>query len=55
MRLSEAEKSKRGINRMREDIPELLFETRNDFRAWLQENADTSEGVWLLFGKKKRS
>ena len=38
---------------MREDIPELLFPSRNDFRTWLCENAETSEGVWLIFGKTK--
>ena len=38
---------------MKTGIPELLFSTRNDFRAWLQKNANTSEGVWLLFGKTK--
>jgi len=38
---------------MRTDVPELLFSTRIDFRAWLTENADTSEGVWLVFGKTK--
>jgi uncharacterized protein YdeI (YjbR/CyaY-like superfamily) len=32
---------------------ELLFPTRADFRAWLEENAGTSEGVWLVFGKTK--
>ncbi|MCL2050464.1 MAG: YdeI/OmpD-associated family protein [Lachnospiraceae bacterium] len=36
---------------MRADVPELLFPSRADFRAWLQENAETSEGVWLIFGK----
>lgn len=30
---------------------ELTFETSAHFRAWLEENAATSEGVWLLFGK----
>ena len=35
------------------DSLELLFPTRIDFRAWLQENAETSEGVWLVFGKSK--
>jgi uncharacterized protein YdeI (YjbR/CyaY-like superfamily) len=35
------------------DIPELLFATRNDFRKWLQENAETSGAVWLVFGKTK--
>lgn len=29
----------------------LHFETRNDFRNWLSENGQTSEGVWLLFAK----
>ena len=38
---------------MRGDVPELLFASRSEFRAWLQENAETSEGVWLLFGKTK--
>ena len=34
-------------------MPELLFPTRGDFRAWLFENATTSDGVWLVFGKTK--
>ena len=38
---------------MRADIPELLFSSREDFREWLKENAETSEGVWLVFGKTK--
>ena len=38
---------------MRMDIPELLFPARTDFRAWLQKNAETNEGVWLMFGKSK--
>jgi len=38
---------------MRTDAPELLFTSREDFRAWLQENAQISEGVWLTFGKTK--
>jgi len=38
---------------MRENVPELLFPSRGDFRAWLQENAETGEGVWLVFGKTK--
>ena len=38
---------------MRTNIPELLFETRATFREWLQKNAKTSEGVWLIFGKTK--
>ncbi len=35
------------------DAPELLFSTRETFREWLSENAETSGGVWLLFGKTK--
>ena len=38
---------------MRADVPELLFPSRADFRAWLRENAETSGGVWLVFGKIK--
>ena len=39
---------------MRENIPELIFASRNDFRAWLQDNAGASDGVWLVFGKTKK-
>ncbi len=35
------------------DATELLFQTREAFRAWLVENAETSGGVWLAFGKTK--
>ena len=38
---------------MRADIPELQFPSRDAFRAWLCEHAETSEGVWLAFGKTK--
>ncbi len=38
---------------MKADVPELLFATRHDFRKWLCENATTSNGVWLIFGKAK--
>ncbi len=38
---------------MKADVPELLFATRHDFREWLCENATTSSGVWLIFGKTK--
>jgi uncharacterized protein YdeI (YjbR/CyaY-like superfamily) len=38
---------------MKDDIPKLLFPSRSDFRAWLVENAKTSDGVWLVFGKTK--
>jgi uncharacterized protein YdeI (YjbR/CyaY-like superfamily) len=39
---------------MRTDVPELLFPSRTDFRTWLQENAEGSSGVWLVFGKTKK-
>jgi len=32
---------------------EVTFRSRGDFRAWLTENAETGEGVWLVFGKTK--
>ncbi len=38
---------------MKADAPELLFATRDDFRNWLCENAPTSDGIWLTFGKTK--
>ena len=38
---------------MKKDILELNFKTRNDFRKWLQKNVETSDGVWLVFGKTK--
>jgi uncharacterized protein YdeI (YjbR/CyaY-like superfamily) len=38
---------------MKDNVPELQFLSRADFRAWLQENAETSEGIWLVFGKTK--
>ena len=38
---------------MRANIPELLFPARKDFHVWLRENAETSDGVWLVFGKTK--
>lgn len=34
-------------------MAELLFKTREDFRAWLLENAGDSGGVWLVFGKNQ--
>jgi len=38
---------------MRKDICELKFLKRDDFRVWLKNNSETSEGVWLVFGKTK--
>ncbi|WP_297422615.1 YdeI family protein [Clostridium sp.] len=29
----------------------MLFETRNDFRNWLNDNCATSGGIWLEFSK----
>lgn len=29
-----------------------LFAARQDFRAWLTENCQSSKGIWLVFGKK---
>ena len=37
----------------RMDVPELLFVSRGDFRAWLKKNAETRNGVWLVFAKTK--
>ena len=38
---------------MKINVPELIFPMREDFRTWLRENAETSDGVWLVFGKTK--
>jgi uncharacterized protein YdeI (YjbR/CyaY-like superfamily) len=35
------------------DVPELLFSTQKDFHMWLCKNAETSDGVWLIFSKTK--
>ena len=34
------------------ELPVLFFESAEDFAAWLEENHDTSPGVWLRFAKK---
>ena len=31
----------------------LHFKTRDEFRAWLIDNCQSSDGIWLLFGKTK--
>ncbi len=36
---------------MKRQADELIFHDRDEFRAWLTENAGTSAGVWLVFGK----
>lgn len=33
------------------DGKELIFETRELFRKWLESEVETSEGVWLIFAK----
>jgi len=38
---------------MNDGSSELRFTSRSDFRNWLRENAETSDGVWLVFGKTK--
>ncbi|MCL2051719.1 MAG: YdeI/OmpD-associated family protein [Lachnospiraceae bacterium] len=38
---------------MKEETLELCFATRGDFRQWLCDNAESSGGVWLVFGKTK--
>ena len=38
---------------MRDDVPELIFPNRKDFREWLHKNAENSGGVWLVFSKAK--
>jgi uncharacterized protein YdeI (YjbR/CyaY-like superfamily) len=38
---------------MKDNKAELIFETRADFRHWLEANGQSSEGVWLVFGKTK--
>ncbi len=32
-------------------MEQMLFETRNDFRNWLNDNCATSGGIWLEFSK----
>ena len=44
---------RRGEFEMKHGTTELCFASRSDFRDWLRENAETSGGVWLLFGKTK--
>ena len=29
----------------------LQFDSRAEFRKWLEDNCASSEGIWLLFGK----
>lgn len=32
---------------------EFVFETRDKFREWLKEHGQTSDAIWLIFGKIK--
>jgi uncharacterized protein YdeI (YjbR/CyaY-like superfamily) len=34
------------------EIPEILFETRAQWRQWLSENGGNMKGVWLMYYKK---
>jgi uncharacterized protein YdeI (YjbR/CyaY-like superfamily) len=38
---------------MKNNMTELSFPDRSFFRAWLSENWDKSDGVWLVFDKTK--
>jgi uncharacterized protein YdeI (YjbR/CyaY-like superfamily) len=38
---------------MKQETLELLFASRNLFREWLENNWNTSGGVWLIFDKSK--
>ena len=31
---------------------QMFFETRADLRKWLIQNSESSDGIWLVFGKK---
>lgn len=33
------------------NLEQILFETRTDFRNWLEDNCTTSSGIWLVFSK----
>jgi len=38
---------------MKENTAEICFKQRKEFRIWLSKNAETSSGIWLVFGKDK--
>lgn len=40
---------------MNDDAANHQFESRADFRKWLEQNHDSSEGVWIVFTKGSRS
>ena len=35
-------------------VDKKLFKNRSEFRSWLQENALSGAGIWLIFGKNKK-
>jgi uncharacterized protein YdeI (YjbR/CyaY-like superfamily) len=37
---------------MADDLPRMLFATREEFEAWMHEHHRTAPGVWLLVAKK---
>jgi uncharacterized protein YdeI (YjbR/CyaY-like superfamily) len=37
---------------MNEDQPALYFESEQEWEAWLEENHEQSEGIWIKFAKK---
>ena len=38
---------------MKKEPDKLHFQKRHDFRIWLQKNAESSDGVWLVLGKSE--
>jgi len=36
----------------KKDLPIIHFETEEDWEAWLEENHETSGGIWIKFAKK---
>ncbi|MET1051677.1 MAG: YdeI/OmpD-associated family protein [Mycetocola sp.] len=37
---------------MAAEQPTLRFDGKDDFRAWIHENQETSDGIWLVMAKK---
>jgi uncharacterized protein YdeI (YjbR/CyaY-like superfamily) len=37
---------------MADDLPRILFETREQFESWMHEHHETAPGVWLIVAKK---
>jgi uncharacterized protein YdeI (YjbR/CyaY-like superfamily) len=36
----------------KQDLPIILFESQEDWEAWLEEHYETSDGLWLKISKK---